>query len=158
MLSERTEEVLELSHITKLLAVIQNEAYNTLICSLFEPELGQRKVYEMGWQNITDKGAEVINKSSDAIHGDSLFGDGVKYDYFKQTYTDDWTFKSTPLTDQYNLENLLETNPESTRLIGAIDKTGYVYFYPWDKGQKLDDSEVVISYVPPENNSQDGKK
>jgi len=83
VLSERTEEVLELSHITKLLAVSPNEAYNTLICSLFAPELGQRKVYEMGWQNITDKGAEVISKPSDAIRGDSLFGDGVNYDYFK---------------------------------------------------------------------------
>ena len=154
VLSERTEEVLELSHITKLLSVTPNEAYNTLVCSLFAPELGQHKVYEMGWQNDTDKAAEHTNKPSDAIRGDSLFGDGINYDYFKQTYTDGWTFKSTPLTDQYTLENLLETNSESIRLMGAIDKSGHVHFYPWDKGQKPDEFEVVISYVPSEGKAE----
>ena len=38
--------------------------------------------------------------------------------------------------------------------MGAIDKSGHVHFYPWDKGQKPDEFEVVISYVPSEGKAE----
>jgi NhaP-type Na+/H+ or K+/H+ antiporter len=156
ILSERTEEVLELSHITKLLAMTPNEAYNTLVCTRFAPELGHHKVYEMGWKNVVRGGSENDKKPSPAIRGDILFGDDVTYENFKDSYSNGWQFESTPLSEKYKLSNVLENKPEGAILIAAIDNSGYVHFHPWNKGQSVDEFNIIISYVPSENTSHKG--
>ena len=158
ILSERTEEVLELSHITKLLTLTPNEAYNTLICTRFAPELGHHQVYEMSWKKVAQEGSENGKKPSQAIRGDTLFGDDITYEKFRESFRNGWQFESTPLTDKFKLNDVLKNKPEDARLIAAIDDRSYVHFYPWDKGQSVDDFEVIISFVPPQNNSLVGEK
>ena len=154
VLSERTEEVLELAHFTKLVAVTPNEAYNTLICSLFAPELGKRNVYELRWSNVDKLSDESVNKPSEAIGGDRLFIDGVDDEYFKKTYAEGWTFKSTPLTEEYTLDDYLNSNPECTKLICLITKAGFVNFYPWDQNIEPEDIAILMSYVPPQTDTK----
>lgn len=152
ILSETTEEVLELSNITKLVAVTPNEAYNTLICSRFAPELGHHNVYEMGWKNIVREGDGKEKDSrkvpSQSIRGDSLFDGQISYEEFRDSFAHGWQFESTPLTEKYGIDNVLEDKPEGTMLIAALDEAGHVQLYPWDKDLDADDFSVVISYVP----------
>ena len=154
VLSERTEEVLELSHITKLLSISKNEAYNTLTCSRFSPELGHNNVYEMAWQPETSsrKNNGAPKLPSKAIRGNILFGKDVYYNDLLDAYEKDWQFDSTSLSSQYTLETLVKEKPEGTLQVAAIDGGGNIHFYPWAEGQRTDDFKTVISYVPPEKN------
>jgi len=150
ILSERTEEVLELSHMTKLLALTPNEPYNTLTCSRFAPELGHHNVYEMAWKPIVEGKNNGDSKiPSSAIRGDLLFGEAAHYEDLIEAYEDGWQFDSTNLSDQYTLDNLLENKPAGLMLIAAIDVTGRISFYPWDEGQSTESFKTVISYLPP---------
>ena len=158
VLSERTEEVLELAHFTKLVAVTPNEAYNTLACSLFAPELGQRNVYELGWPHVENLSAESVNRPSESIGGERLFGEDVNDDFFKKTYSEGWRFKSTPLTDEYTLEDHLKSHADSIKLICSISKAGFVNFYPWDEDVVPEDIGVLVSYVPPQVDTKKLKK
>ncbi len=152
ILSETTEEVLELSHITKLVAVTPNEAYNTLICSRFAPELGHHNVYEMGWKNMMremdGKEKDTGRVPSQSIRGDSLFGGEISYEEFRDSYAHGWKFESTPLTEKYGIDNVLEDKPQGSKLIAAIDDTGNVHLYPWNKEKEAENFNLVISYVP----------
>ncbi len=144
VLSERTEEMLELSHITKLLTLTPNEAYNTLVCSRFSPELGSHNVYEMGWK--TEKDNSKIPGS--ILNGYSLFGKSTYYEDFRQKNVQGWQFESTPLSEQFTLDHILDEKPEGSLLIAAIDKTRHVHFYPFRQDNQADTYTTVISYVP----------
>jgi len=144
VLSERTEEMLELSHITKLLTVTQNEAYNTLVCSRFLPELGSNNVYEMDWETENESSTDLDSTHS----GYSLFGKPLSYEGFRQRHAQGWQFKSTPLSEQYTLEDIQKQKPEGSLLIAAINKTGHVFFYPFKQDQSSDTFTTIISYVP----------
>ena len=147
VLSERTEEVLELSHITKLLATTPNEAYNTLVCNRFAPELGHHDVYQMVWKPDS-KQSEHGKMPNQSDRGDTLYGDGVHYGDFAQSFSDGWRFDSTRLSEQYSIESLIKEKPEGTVLIAAIDSEERVYFYPWDEGQSVNEFKTVITFVP----------
>ncbi len=156
VLAETTEEVLELSHITKLLAVTPNEAYNALICSQYAPELGHRNVFELSWERneseVNNADNEKDKLPSHSIRGDFLFSDNMSHEEFRESYNKGWRFESTPLTEKYSLENLLENKPHGTLLIAAIDDKGHVHFYPWSHGQEANNFKLIISYVPQETN------
>ena len=152
VLSERTEEVLELSHITKLLALTPNEAYNTLICSRFAPELGHRNVYEAGWKQETES-----KVPSHTIRGYAVFGKGFYFDDFAERHNLGWQFESTHLSEQYSLNDMLDDKPDDTLLIAAISASGEVSFYPWSDQPQSKHNTKIISYVAPvkvENKAQ----
>ena len=151
VLSERTEEVLELAHITKLFALTPNEAYNTLICSRFSPELGHKNVYEMNWKPASDQSSSSNKVPSKLIRGNALFGEEDYYEGVAAAYDEGWQFDSTPLSDQYTIDNLLAEKGEGTMLFAAIDEAGNVSLYPWADGHNPNDVKTIISYVPPEN-------
>lgn len=152
ILSERTEEVLELAHITTLVAVTPNEAYNTLVCSRFAPELGHNNVREIGWQREKKSSAPTISKiPSQAIRGYSAFGNELFYDDFARRYDEGWRFQSTRLSEQFSLPELLDQKPSELKVIGFIDNAKQTWFYPWKDGKQPDKGCVVITFVPEEH-------
>ncbi|CAA6805490.1 MAG: Na(+):H(+) antiporter [uncultured Thiotrichaceae bacterium] len=148
ILSERTEEVLELAHITKLVALTPNEAYNTLVCSRFAPELGHNNVREIGWQREKDSIEPTVSKiPSQAIRGYSAFGDKLFYDDFTQLYSEGWRFQSTRLSEKFSMPELLEQKPSELKVIGFIDQAKKVWFYPYRDDRQPEDDCVVITFV-----------
>lgn len=144
LLSERTEEILELSHITKMLAVTPNEAYNTLICSRFAPELGHRNVYEAAWKQ---EGENQVPRHT--IQGYSVFGKGLFFEDFTNRFNNGWQFETTNLSDKYSLDDMLKEKPENTVLIAAVLPSGDINFYPWGDEQLGKKNAKIISYVAP---------
>ncbi|MEZ5449245.1 MAG: hypothetical protein R3E89_09700 [Thiolinea sp.] len=147
ILSERTEEVLELSHVTRLLALTRNEAYNTLVCSRFAPELGHHKVYAVGWKGESeeDKGHKL---PSHAVRSYSIFGKGHYFSDFSSRFHQGWRFRTRSLSEKYPLSHWLENKADDDVLIAALDAKGHIYFYPWQNGGAPADSRWVISFGP----------
>ena len=146
ILAERTEEVLELSHITKLLAVTPNRYYNTLVCSQFAPELGQTSVYEIGWQE------EGENKlPSKTVRGVTLFNAKMLYDDFTTNFNEGWRFQTTSLSKEFTYEDAINKNSDDSLVIAVISKDEYIFLYPF-KEDKIDkEFKYLIMFVPPQN-------
>lgn len=145
ILSEQAEEVVELSYITRLLALTDNEAYNTLVCSHYAPELGYRKVRQIAWQKQGSDDAD-DKAPKKALRGYSEFGDGLLFNDFQQTFAEGWRFESTRLSEEFTFEQFKQQRPDS-HLIALINPEGRLAWYPW-KTMKPGNNYVVISYSP----------
>jgi len=149
LLSERTEEVLELSHITKLLATTPNEAYNTLVCSRFGPELGHHNVFELGWSESREPAAKTPSKS---LRGRTLFADDLTYDALTEQHNAGWQFETTPLSEQFRAKDALAAKAQGAQPIAAINGKGMVFFHPWGDEVADDTLAAVITHAPPNPN------
>lgn len=144
ILAERTEEVLELSHITKLLALTSNKSYNTLVCSQFAPELGQHSVYEVAWQQENE------NKlPSEAVRGTTLFDSKMFYNDFINNFNDGWKFQTTLLSEEFTYEDAIKNNAENSLIIAIITKSEHVFIYPFNEDKLDKDLKYLIMFIPP---------
>ncbi len=148
ILAERTEEVLELSHITKLLALTPNKSYNTLVCSHFAPELGHNNVYEIGWKQVSENENKL---PSEAIRGDSLFDSEAFYGDFISNFNKGWKFQTTLLSEEFTYEDAIKKNTEDALLIAVITKSERIFLYPFKEGELDKELKNLILFTPPEN-------
>ncbi|MDA3947344.1 MAG: sodium:proton antiporter [Helicobacteraceae bacterium] len=148
ILAERTEEVLEISHITKLLALTPNKSYNTLVCSHFAPELGHNNVYEIGWKQVNENENKL---PSEAVRGDSLFGSELFYSDFISHFNEGWKFQTTLLSEEFTYEDAIRKNAEDSLVIAVITKSEHIFLYPFEEDELDKALKNLILFVPPEN-------
>lgn len=149
ILSERTEEVLELAHVTKLLTLTPNEAYNTLVCSRFAPELGFKNVYEIGWK-AEDKNEHKL--PSNSLRGRELFSTELDNDAIAKLYEKGWRFKNTPLSDVYTLQELIEDKSNKAYIIACIYPSGKLSLFPFDENSETNSNSIIITLSPDDTN------
>jgi hypothetical protein len=138
ILSERTDEVLELAHITRLLAVTPNEAYNTLVCLHFGPELGYHNVRELGWSTVAD---DDDKRPDSTRRGTPLFDDRMQYDDLERRLQSGWRFETTPITTEFTASDATGGNDSDSCPVAAFDKQGGLYFHPW--GDRVDTDKIA---------------
>jgi NhaP-type Na+/H+ or K+/H+ antiporter len=148
ILAERTEEVLELSHITKLLALTSNKSYNTLVCSQFAPELGQNNIYEIGWYEVKENEKKI---PSQALRGNTLFDEKLYYSDFMTKFSKGWEFQTTLLSEEFTYENAIRKYPKDSLVIAVITKTERIFLYPFKEDELDKDLKNLILFVPPKN-------
>lgn len=146
ILAERTEEVLELSHITKLLALTANKSYNTLVCSQFAPELGQNNVYEIGWYEVKENENKM---PSQAVRGNTLFDSELYYSDFVAKFKVGWKFQTTLLSEEYTYEDVIAKNTDDSLVIAVITKSEHIFIYPFTEDEIDKDLKILIMFVPP---------
>lgn len=139
LLSERTDEVLELAHITRLLAVTPNEAYNTLVCTRFGPELGHHNVYEPGWNDISDDENKV---PATTLRGTLLFDEDLTHAQLRRLFESGWKYVTTPLSKAFTIEDARSVNHRTSHMIAALDGNGGIHFHPWS--DRLDDASIAV--------------
>ncbi len=147
ILAERTEEVLEISHITKLLALTPNRSYNTLVCSHFAPELGHNNVYEIAWEQENENKNKL---PSEAVRGDSLFGAEVLYSDFISHFDKGWKFQTTLLSEEFTYEDAKNKNAEDALVIAVITKSEHIFLSPFKENELDKELKKLILFVPPE--------
>ena len=114
-MSEAAEHTLDLNLYGTLLAATDNDAYNALICTDFGPEFGRQNVFQVG-RAERDEG----NKDLPLTLGGRSFGSGLKfYDILNQT-RDGWQFRSTNLTEEYDLLAYMADRPNA-EVLGFIN-------------------------------------
>jgi NhaP-type Na+/H+ or K+/H+ antiporter len=149
ILAERTEEVLELSHITKLLAITPNKSYNTLVCSQFAPELGQNNVYEIGWYQVNENENKL---PSEAVRGNTLFDSKLFYSDFATKFSEGWRFQTIQLTEEFNYEKAISKKSEDSLIIAVITKSEHIFLYPFSEDKLSKELKILILFVAPKNN------
>jgi NhaP-type Na+/H+ or K+/H+ antiporter len=146
ILSERTEETLELNEISHLLAATANDAYNALACTRFAPELGRNQVYQLPSLSGEENG---IKEVAHTLRGRIAFGEDIHYEDLMRYYYEGWEFHSTRLSDEYPFEEFIKDMPRRGVLIASLGAKGEIRLYSLQDDTQAEPGDTVISYRPP---------
>ena len=146
ILNEATEHNLDLNPFQSLVAATDNEAYNALVCSEFAPEIGTDKVYQLGDGEDDDEDQHALPAS---LRGRALFTSGFGVDDVLQRQQEGWVFRSTKLSEQFNMEDALGTLPEAANMLLLLKPDGEMRFFTHALTPEPQPGDIVISFSPP---------
>ena len=151
ILNEATEHHLDLAPFQMLVAATANEAYNTLVCSEFAPEIGTDRVYQLG--EAEDDGDHRSLPAS--LRGRALFTSGLSGDDVQQRQEEGWVFRRTKLSDQFDIEDARESLPESANMLLLLRPNGQMRFFTHASAPEPQPGDTVISFAPPRQKTQE---
>ena len=143
VLSENADYSLDHSQFTYLIAATPNDAYNSLVCVEFAPELGRHRVFQVSNRD-DDAGDEAIAYTS---RGRTLTSRGRPFDVMTRDWWNGWRFRVTKLSDAYTLEDLYRDRGDNLDLILAKRADGGLEFIGPGKEDRAR-GQMVLSFCP----------
>ena len=146
ILNEATEHNLDLAPFQVLVAATDNEAYNTLVCSEFAPEIGTDSVYQLG-ETEDDEDHKALPS---ILRGRALFQEGLGVEDLLAREGKGWQFRKTRLTEQFGIDEARANLPSDTHPLLILRPSGVMRFFTHASAPDPREGDVVISYAPPE--------
>lgn len=147
ILSEVTENHLELNTYSHLIAATNNDAYNALVCTDLGPELGRQNVYQTGCHEVGENDA---HRRSYTLGGRTLMRSGADFDALNLRIRQGWRFKKTPLTEDYRLDAYRADRPEETEILLTLKADGRIVFSTGRERARADSGDTVVAMTPPD--------
>jgi hypothetical protein len=146
ILSESSEESLELNEIGYLFAATDNAAYNALVCGQFAGELGRTRVFQLASDNAGEKSSQQIQRGMRGLIAPTA---ETRYEDLLVNWYQGWTFTSTLLSETYTYEDFTGQMPADSILVALIDHKSKVRFNSPEQPLKPDTGDLLIGYAPP---------
>ena len=143
ILSETAEHHLDVHHYQFLLAVTDNDAYNTLVTTDWGPEFGRANVF----QTARDK-ESWSRYALPASLGGRIVAQGRGYGELQDKIRDGWTCRVTSLSVNYTYEQFCADRPEAM-ILGAISENGRVRFFVGDDNGKVTAGVKLLHFSKP---------
>lgn len=144
VLSENADYSLDHSSFNHLIAATPNDAYNSLVCVEFAPELGRHRVFQVPAQDGDEDDSDTIAFTS---RGRTLTSRGRSFDALTRDWWGGWRFRSTNLSETYTLDDLYKDRGDNLDLILAIRSDGTLDFI--QPGQEARaEGAFVLSFCP----------
>ncbi|NJC06840.1 NhaP-type Na+/H+ or K+/H+ antiporter [Sphingomonas kaistensis] len=143
ILAEATEERLDLQQFGILAAVTDNEAYNTLVCSEFAPELGRDNVYQLG-----DETDDAGNSLPATLRGRAIFQSGFGVQELAHRIREDWVFASLKVDNPADYARRTSGMPQSGGPLLLIAKSGRARFFTHASRPTPGQGDTVLAYAP----------
>ncbi len=143
ILSETAEHHLDVHHYQFLLAVTDNDAYNTLVTTDWGPEFGRANVF----QTARDK-ESWSRYALPASLGGRIVAQGRGYGELQDKIRDGWTCRVTSLSENYTYEQFCADRPEAM-ILGAISENGRVRFFVGDDNGKVTAGVKLLHFSKP---------
>ena len=145
ILSEATDERLDLTQFQVLAAATDNEAYNALVCTEFAPEIGRDNVYQLG-DASNDEDPRALPES---LRGRALFSAGHGVEDIIQREEQGWTFRKTRISEQFDFEAAKASLAEGGDMLLLLRKSGALRFFTHASRPTPQPGDTILSYVPP---------
>lgn len=145
ILSEATEERLDLQQFGVLAATTENEAYNALVCSEFAPELGRDSVYQLG-----DAGGDDPRRLPDALRGRALFQSGLGVEDVALRSNKGWRFASIAVEDPADYATVIAALPDEAGPLLLMRRNGLLRFFSHASNPSPMPGDTVLVYAPSE--------
>jgi len=140
VLSENADHRLDHTAFGHLIAAGPNDAYNSLVCVEFAPELGRHRVFQISGQEADEDDASAITYTA---RGRTLSTHGRTFDVLTRDWWSGWRFRSTTLSEEYSLENFLEERGEDIDILIAKRPDGSLDFLQPDRKSKAEGSTIL---------------
>ncbi|WP_347302400.1 sodium:proton antiporter [Croceibacterium sp. TMG7-5b_MA50] len=145
ILHEATEDNLDLSPFQVLVAATDNEAYNTLVCSEFAPEIGTDRVYQLG-DTVDEEDHRALPMS---LRGRALFTDPIAPDQLAVWQREGWVFRRTRLSEHWTLAEAQEKLPPEARMLLLVRPGGQMRFFTHASAPEPSEGDTIVSFGPP---------
>jgi len=153
ILNEATDYDLDLSPFQVLVAATENEAYNTLVCSEFAPEIGADSVYQLG----EERDEEDPRALPASLRGRALFASGLGVSEVNERQREGWVFRKTRLSDKFAMEDAKEKLPDAANMLLLLRPDGRMRFFTHASAPEPTAGDTVISYSPPDPSKAAGR-
>ncbi|WP_416464906.1 cation:proton antiporter [Sphingomonas sp. VDB2] len=154
ILSEATEERLDLTQFQVLAAATDNEAYNALVCNEFAPEIGRDNVHQLG--NASDD--HDPRSLPESLRGRALFESGHGVEDIMQREEQGWTFRKTRISEQFDYDAARAALPPEGDMLLLLRKTGALRFFTHASRPTPQPGDTILSYVPPAQPRRQGEE
>lgn len=154
ILSEATEEKLDLTQFQILAAATDNEAYNALVCNEFAPEIGRDNVHQLG--NASDD--HDPRSLPESLRGRALFASGHGVEDIMQREEQGWTFRKTRISEQFDYDAARAALPPEGDMLLLLRKTGALRFFTHASRPTPLPGDTILSYVPPAQPRRQGEE
>ena len=111
ILSEAAEHGVEIMSFGQIMAVSDNDAYNTLVATDLAPEFGRENVFQLKRAKQESK-----RHALPATLGGRTTAGGQTYSEIAARMTEGWTVRTTELTEEFTLEDWMAHNPDAIPL------------------------------------------
>jgi NhaP-type Na+/H+ or K+/H+ antiporter len=140
ILSEVTQDEVDLAGYQQLVAATDNTAYNALVCSDLGPEIGFDLVAQVG-----------VDAERPPLHnrGRVLFGDDGSIDALVARDEAGWRFDLHILGDRGELVDLKKRLPEGAIFIGLLKGDDRLLLFSPGQMPSVDEGDQLIVYLPP---------
>lgn len=148
ILSENSEERLDLSDMGYLLATSENDAYNALVSSAFAPHFGRDRVFQLALHTKADveRGLRTQNR------GRIAFSEHLHYEKLLTQFYQGWRFQVTTITQEFSFEDFLKASKKVEPLI-LLQKKGSLIFDTSRREVTPAVGDVLLSYSEPDPDS-----
>ena len=143
-LSEHAHHELELNRYTALIAATQNDAYNTLVCTDFGPEIGRNNVYQIG----NRVGTSEKHSLSFTIGGRQMFEDGLEYFELASRMRRKWEFRSTTLSDEFTWDEFTAKQHPDAHTVLWVEPNGEFTINAVDIDDVPQPGDTVVQFAP----------
>ncbi|MEE9271839.1 MAG: sodium:proton antiporter [Robiginitomaculum sp.] len=144
VLSENADHRLDHSAFAHLIAATPNDAYNSLVCVEFGPELGRHRVFQVSSQEAEEANADGIAYTA---RGHTLATPGRSFDVLTRDWWSGWRFRSTTLSEAYTFKDFIRDRGENADILFAKRADGSLDFLNPEQKSKLDGS-TLLSFGP----------
>ncbi|MAS14794.1 MAG: sodium:proton exchanger [Nitratireductor sp.] len=143
ILSEEAHHSIDPKRFSTLIAVTDNDAYNSLVCTDFAPELGRSHVYQLG------RGADQSKRMSlnFTLGGRPLTEEGMDFRTLRERHWQGWTFQATKLTEEFDYDAYLNSRAEEAIVLLWVKPSGKLVFAAGATGTPSTDDRI-ISFTP----------
>lgn len=148
LLAEQTEYKLNTIPYDLMLAVSDDNAFNSLICTTFMPEYGRTNVFKISPYNESlqqSYSSGIVPK----VGGRILFDKKFTYEDLIQKLEQGYVFRQTTLTKQFSYEKYKEEKDDSTVFLYLIKPSGLLKFYSEDMQTAPAIGDQIVSLTPP---------
>ncbi len=146
ILSEQSEQTLELNEVGHLLAATSNDAYNALVCTHFAHEIGRSRALQLPASTAEVKQDKAVVH---ALRGLTAFEQGAVYEELQARHYRGWKFQRTRITESYTYEDYALEQPVDRVEILLYKKSGEIVLARQDARLEPVPGDVLLSFVPP---------
>ncbi|CAI2719358.1 cation:proton antiporter [Nitrospina watsonii] len=146
ILSETSEQNMELAEMGYLLAASENDAYNALVCNAFIHHFGRDRVYQLPFH---PKKVDEEKGVHSAHLGRIAFGEEARFEVLMDRFYQGWTFQKSKLTEEHDFEAFTQKLNAPYYLIGLFKKGKLAFgaeHFPGAPGP----GDRIIAFVKPE--------
>ncbi|RKF17298.1 sodium:proton antiporter [Roseovarius spongiae] len=148
ILSDGAETSVEFVSYARIVALSDNDAYNTLVATDHAPDFGRENVYQLKRAKHDSR-----RHSLPATLGGRVICGGLRHPEISQKMTAGWSVRGTPLTKEYKVEQWRADNPESIAL-AEIEPGKSLRLLAADAELKAGEGALILALSPPKQSDE----